>query len=120
VSPNTRCFQNGLYREQSIPYDFYYNNVTEKIILVDVKTQEIFSFWQISKMQHLELLNHNHIHQHWRLIDAIDKQTLELKEQAKAEAQQRLEENRLNQVVSPVEAARRSGQSIQKNNEKDL
>lgn len=94
MSPNTRCFRNGSYREQNIPYDFYYNNVTGRIVLVDRKTQEVFSFWEISKMQRLELLNHNHIHKHWRLIDEINKRTLELKEQEKAEAQQTLEENR--------------------------
>ena len=73
MSPNTRCFRNRFYREQNIPYDFYYNNVTGRLILVNARTQEVFSFWEISKIQRLELLNHNynHIYKHWRLIDEI-------------------------------------------------
>jgi len=96
MSENTRCFRNGFYREQNIPYDFYYNNVTGRIILVDVETQEVFSFWEISRMQRLELLNHNHIHKHWRLIDKINERRLQLQKKAKAEVQQTLEEESLN------------------------
>lgn len=119
TSPNTRCFRNGFYREQNIPYDFYYNNVTGKIILVTAETQEVFSFWTISKMQRLELFNHNHIHKHWKLIDEINKKTLEFQKQEEAKAQHILNENRLNQVVSNAEAARRASQQIEKDIKND-
>jgi len=33
--------------------------------------QKIISFWTISKMQRLKLLNHNHVHKHWKLIEAL-------------------------------------------------
>jgi hypothetical protein len=89
MSPNTSYFRNGFYREQNIPYDFYYNNLTRDLLLVNSKTQEVFSFWKISKMQGLELLNHSHVEKDWRLIDQINKRTLQLEEQAKAEAQQK-------------------------------
>jgi hypothetical protein len=92
LSSNTRCFRNGFYREHNIPYDFYWNKVTGHIVLVKSETQKVFSFWNISRMQRLELLNHNHIHKHWRLIDQINEIRLQLEEQAKAEAQQTLEE----------------------------
>jgi len=39
-------------------------------------------------MQDLELLNNNHIHKDWRLIDKINEKKLQLKEQVKDEAQQ--------------------------------
>ncbi len=47
--------------------------------------QEIFSFWAISKMQRLELLNHNHVHKHWKLVEALRKKNVE--EKALVEAQ---------------------------------
>lgn len=77
VSPHTRCFKNGLYREHQESYDCYYNNQTGKLLLIknNDKTdeQEIFSFWTISKMQRLELLNHNHVHKHWKVVEALRK-----------------------------------------------
>jgi hypothetical protein len=70
--------------------------------------QEIFSFWTISKMQHLELLNHNHVHKHWKLVEALRKKNVE--EKALVEVQKA--PNRLNKVVSPVEAAKRASEYI--------
>ena len=35
--------------------------------------QEIFTFWTISKMQRVELLNHKRIHKHWKLVEALRK-----------------------------------------------
>lgn len=119
VSPHTRCFKNGLYREHQESYDYYYNNQTGKLLLIknNVETgeQEIFSFWTISKMQRLELLNHNHVHKHWKLVEALRKKNVEEKALVKAQTAQKREENRLNEVVSPVEAARRAGEYIKKN-----
>ena len=40
---------------------------------IAIGEQEIFSFWTISKMQRLELLNHNHVHKHWKLVEALRK-----------------------------------------------
>ena len=114
VSPHTRCFKNGLYREHQESYDYYYNNQTGKLLLIknNGKTgeQEIFSFWTISKMQRLELLNHNHVHKDWKLVEALRKKNVEEKALVEAQNAQKREENRLNEVVSPVEAARRAGE----------
>lgn len=116
VSPHTRCFKNGLYREHQESYDYYYNNQTGKLLLIknNGKTgeQEIFSFWTISKMQRLELLNHNHVHKHWKLVEALRKKNVEEKALVEAQNAQKRE---LNEVVSPVEAARRAGEYIKKN-----
>ncbi|MCI5119469.1 MAG: hypothetical protein D3913_16335, partial [Candidatus Electrothrix sp. LOE1_4_5] len=73
--------------------------------------QEIFSFWTISKMQCLELLNHNHVHKHWKLVEALRKKNVEEKALVEAQNAQKRE---LNEVVSPVEAARRAGEYIKK------
>ena len=119
LSPHTRCFKNGLYREHKQSYDYYYNNQTGKLLLVttngETGEQEIFSFWTISKMQRLELLNHNHVHKHWKLVEALRKKNVEEKALVEAQNAQKREENRLNEVVSPVEAARRAGEYIKKN-----
>lgn len=118
VSPHTRCFKNGLYREHQESYDYYYNNQTGKLLVIknNYKTdeQEIFSFWTISKMQRLELLNHNHVHKHWKLVEALRKKNIEEKALVEAQNPQKREENRLNEVVSPVEAARHASEYIKK------
>jgi hypothetical protein len=112
VSPHTRCFKNGLYREHQESYDYYYNNKTGKLLVIEnndkTGEQEIFSFWTISKMQRLELLNHNHVHKHWKLVEALRKKNVE--EKALVEVQKA--PNRLNKVVSPVEAAKRASEYI--------
>jgi len=118
VSPHTRCFKNGLYREHQESYDYYYNNQTGKLLVIKnndkTSEQEIFSFWTISKMQRLELLNHNHVHKHWKLVEALRKKNVEEKALVEAQNAQNREENRLNEVVSPVEAARRASEDIKK------
>ena len=80
LSPHTRCFKNSFYREHKQSYD---NNQTGKLLLVtasgETGEQEIFSFWTISKMQRLELLNHNHVHKHWKLVEALRKKMLRKK-----------------------------------------
>ena len=81
---------------------------------VDTGEQEIFSFWTISKMQRLELLNHNHVYKHWKLVEALRKKNVEEKALVKAQIAQKREENRLNEVLSPAEAARRAGEYIKK------
>jgi len=120
VSPHTRCFKNGLYREHQESYDYYYNNnQTGKLLLVknNVETgkQEIFSFWIISKMQRLELLNHNHVYKHSKLVEALRKKNVEEKALLEAQNSQNREEASLNEVVNPVEAARRASEDIKKN-----
>ena len=116
LSPHTRCFKNSFYREHKQSYD---NNQTGKLLLVtasgETGEQEIFSFWTISKMQRLELLNHNHVHKHWKLVEALRKKNVEEKALVEAQNAQKREENRLNEVVSRVEAARRAGEYIKKN-----
>jgi len=118
VSPHTRCFKNGLYQDHQELYDYYYNNQTGKLLVVknNHKTdeQEIFSFWTISKMQRVELLNHKHVHKHWKLVEALRKKDVEEKALVEAQNPQKREENRLNEVVSPVEAARRASEYIKK------
>ena len=83
VSPDTRCFKNGLYREHQESYDSCYNNQRGKLLLIknndETGEQEIFSFWTISKMHRLELLNHNHVHKHWKLVEALRKKMLKKK-----------------------------------------
>lgn len=120
LSPHTRCFKNGFYREHKQSYDYYYNNQTGKLLLVTTNSetgeQEIFSFWTISKMQRLELLNHNHVHKHWKLVEALRKKNVEEKALIEAQKAQKHEENRSNEVLSRVEAARRAGAHIRKNN----
>ena len=124
VSSHTRCFKNGLYREHQESYDYYYNNQTGKLLLiknnVDTGEQEIFSFWTISKMQRLELLNHNHVHKHWKLVEALRKKNVEEKALVKAQIAQKRKENRLNEVLSPAEAARRAGEYIKKKHGKQI
>jgi ATP phosphoribosyltransferase regulatory subunit HisZ len=63
-------------------------------------------------MQRLELLNHNHVHKHWKLVEALRKKNVEEKALVEAQNAQKRE---LNEVVSPVEAARRAGEYIKKN-----
>lgn len=89
------------------------------IVKTDDKTGErdIFSVWTISKMQRLELLNHNHVHKHWKLVEALQKKEAEEKALVKAKNAQKREENSLNEAVSPVEAARRASESIRKDRE---
>ena len=123
LSPHTRCFKNGVYREHDQPYDFYYNNQTGKLLIVktngETGEQEIFSFWTISKMQRLELLNHNHVHKHWKLVEALQEKEIEEKALIQTKNAKKHEENRSNQAISRVEAARRAGEQIKKNIEKD-
>ena len=103
LDQDTRCFKNGLYREHKQPYDYYYNNQTGKLLLVttngETGDQEIFSFWTISKMQRLELLNHNHVYKHWKLVEALQKKNVEEKALVEAQNAQKHEENRLNEVI---------------------
>ena len=119
LSPHTRCFKNGLYREHKQSYDYYYNNQTGKLLLVTTNSEtgekEIFSFWTISKMQRLELLNHNHVHKHCKLVEALRKKNVEEKALIEAQKAQKREENRSNEVLSRVEAARRASEHIRKN-----
>jgi ATP phosphoribosyltransferase regulatory subunit HisZ len=65
-------------------------------------------------MQRLELLNHNHDHKHWKLVEALRKKNVEEKALVEAQNAQKPEENSLNEVVSPVEAARRASEYIKK------
>jgi len=119
LSPYTRSFKNGLYREHNESYDYYYNNQTGKLLLIrnnaETGEQEIFSFWNISKMQRLELLNHNHVHKNWKLVEALQKKAVEETALVEAQNAQKHQENRLNEIVSPVEAARRASDYIKKN-----
>jgi hypothetical protein len=110
VSPHTRCFKNGLYRGHEGSYDYYYNNQTGKLVLI--KDDELFSFWTISRMQRLELLNHNHVHKHWKLVDALNKNNAEEEALVELRKVQKRERDFLNEVVSPVEAARRASEYI--------
>ena len=123
VSTHTRCFKNCYYRDHQESYDYYYNHKTGKLLLIknNGKTgeQEIFSFWTISKMQCLELLNYNHVHRHWRLIEALRKKNIQEKTFVEDQNAQKQEENRLNQVVNPVEATQRADEHIKKNNNKN-
>ena len=116
LSPHTRCFKNSFYREHKQSYD---NNQTGKLLLVtasgETGEQEIFSFWTISKMQRLELLNHNHVHKHWKLVEALRKKMLRKKALVEAQNAQKHEENHLNEVISRVKAATRAGKYIRKN-----
>lgn len=57
--------------------------------------QSILSFWTISRMQRLELLNHNHIHKQFKLIDIINQQKVK-------ERDKQLQEQKLQQVVTPI------------------
>ena len=108
-----------MYREHKQSYDYYYNNQTGKLLLVTTNSEtgekEIFSFWTISKMQRLELLNHNHVHKHWKLVEALRKKNVEEKALIEAQKAQKREENRSNEVLSRVEAARRASEHIRKN-----
>jgi hypothetical protein len=76
-STHTRCLKNGLYREHQESYDYYYSNQTAELLIIknnhETGEQEIFSFWTISKMQRLELFNHNHVIKHWKLTEALQK-----------------------------------------------
>ena len=108
-----------MYREHKQSYDYYYNNQTGKLLLVTTNSEtgekEIFSFWTISKMQRLELLNHNHVHKHCKLVEALRKKNVEEKALIEAQKAQKREENRSNEVLSRVEAARRASEHIRKN-----
>ena len=83
-----------------------YNNGTGKIILV--QDGKIESFWQISEMQRIELLTHNHLHKHYKIVDKVNQRILE---------EQRLQFEQ--QAVSPIEASRRAGERIREISEND-
>jgi hypothetical protein len=116
LSPDTRCIRNGLYRDHQTPYDYYYNNQTGKLLVIktdnETGEQGIFSFWNISKMQRLELLNHKHVHKHWKLVEALRKEEQVLADYKNAQ-------NRLNEVVDQTEAAKRAGEYIKKNSKEN-
>ncbi len=61
-------------------------------------------------MQRLQLLNHNHVHKHWKFVEALRKKNVEEKALVEAHNAQKHEE-----IVSPVEAARRADEYIKKN-----
>ena len=71
MSVDTRCFKEAKYHNYSHSYDIYYNRKTGKVILVESRTQEISSFWTISRMQRLELFNFNHMHKRVSLLDEL-------------------------------------------------
>ena len=64
-------------------------------------------------MQRLELLNHNHIHKQSKLVDIVNKKEVEKRDR-------QLEQQRLDQVVSPIEAARRASEQMLKDKNKEL
>lgn len=123
ISPKTRCFKDGLYRDHPDLYDFYYNNHTGKLVLIrnNEKTgqKEIFSFWKISRMQRVELLNYNHVHRHWKIVDALNKRELEKKALFEAQNVQKPEENSWNEAFSPAEAARNADEYLKKKSKTD-
>lgn len=64
-------------------------------------------------MRRLELLNHNKLHKHYKLVDKVNEQILEFKKQQHKKQQEQ-------QVISWSEAAKRVVETIKENEKNDL